>query len=700
MKMATLPLRTIVEPIKDNTEEYFVGTREESSALLDDFKSYCGAYSCSQFWKSKFPPLVWFPEYKTDLLENLKCDIVGGLTVGFMLVPQSMAYALLAGMNPIEGLWAASVPLFMYALFGTSRVQSVGPTAMTALLTYSTIGGILTKAEVTDHTIYAKTATIMALVAGLTQLLMGFARAGVIANFLSFSVLSGFTSAAAIIIFLSQLKYIFGIQKVGPYFGAFSNVKVVAYIISHLHETSGWTVLLSSISLCILFVMKPKPQPVTSSMKRPVLPDNAKPLTIGIKIIKILADMNALVVTLIGFVPKGFQTSIPSVDSVAWGDVLPGGIIIGMYGFIEIFAIGKVYADIGGYEVDPNQELLALGSSNLISSIFSAFPIGASFSRTAVSYDSGTRSLFGCCICGLVVSLALSLASAAFKYIPMCALAAIIQSSLINLMKIDDFVMAWKLRKGDFIVMTATFLVTLVLGIQEGIGIGVIISIILQLRQTAGATISVLGQVPGTLVFRPKKVVNDWVFEAEGVWMLRPNSDLYFANAKSFSNAVIRVAKNPNCLVIVIDASIISYVDLEAIVVLREMFMKMVKCNTRLIMSNLCAHVYRVFKDSKLLDELQNQSIGGDNRSVFRDLSNAVTQARNIAMIMIQGGDESHYSDGFRTQHENFEHDTKRNQLNHEEESESVRLQRSFASIPRVSSRIILGKTYGNAMPL
>lgn len=559
---------------------------------------------------------------------------------------QSMAYALLAGVPPLYGLYASVVPLLVFPLFSTSRVQAAGPTALDSLLTFSTMGAILSAEQLDDPATTVALAVVLAFVTGILQLIMGALRLGVLVNFLSYSVMSGFTSAAAFIIGFSQLKHIFGITEVPRYTGSFRDIRTFGNVVSRLGETNGWTFFMSSVCVVILLCMR--------HWKKNVY--NKDTATSRQRTLKMVVDFSALVIAVLGViwaviynaagivvrsasdksplpgnatqfvdvvgdVPSGLPPfAVPDISrfSDRGSDLIFGCSIIALVAFMELYAIARVYAEQRRYPLDANQELVAMGAANVFGSLFQAYPAGGSFSRTAVNANAGANTLLSCLLQGILVALALVAIAPSFFFIPMGALAAIVEVSIINLVKINDFKEAWRLHKwGDLAVMSLTFSVTLCFGIQEGIGLGVLLSIIVTMKHSAFPNVVELGQLPDRLVFRDVNEAED-ALQFDAVSIVRIDAELYFANTNYFRGHVMRRTRDHH--VIVIDCSVVTELDLQAVHMLNDLLDDVRERKVRLMFAQMRARVRRIFQRSGL-----SEKIGEEN--MFIDLSDAVTHA-------------------------------------------------------------------------
>ena len=468
-------------------------------------------------FKQYFPILEWLPNYNSDFFKG---DLIAGLTVGVMLIPQGMAYAMLAGMPPIYGLYASIIPLILYAIFGTSRQLAVGPVAMVALLIAAGVGELTT-----DTNEFISLAILLALMVGVIQLLMGVFRLGFLVNFLSHPVIAGFTSAAALIIGFSQLKHLLGIQiprsnHIHEIIGnAFSNVDAINY--------QTLTIGLVAIGL-ILLVKK---------IKLPI-PGPLLAVVFGILAVWGLGWYDEGV-KIVGEVPKGLPAfGAPSLNLENVKALLPIALTISFIGFMESIAVAKaIQAKHKNYQIIPNQELIALGMANIGGSLFQAFPTTGGFSRTAVNDQTGAKSGMASIFSAILIALTLLFLTPLFYYLPNAILASVIMVAVFGLIDFKEAKHLWHTDRGDFLMMLATFLGTLSLGIEEGILIGVVLSLGLIIFRTTQPHTAVLGKIPEKPHYKNIDRF-DHLEVREDILIFRFDARLYFANVSFFKDKV------------------------------------------------------------------------------------------------------------------------------------------------------------------
>ncbi|MBM7603896.1 SulP family sulfate permease [Metabacillus crassostreae] len=441
-----------------------------------------------------------------------KRDLLAGITLFIMLIPQGMAYAMVAGLPAVMGLYAATVPLFIYAIFASSKHLSIGPTAITSLLVFSGVSTI----EAPGAESYISLVLLLALMVGMIQLLLGLSKLGFIVKFIPHSVMNGYTSAAAITIGLSQIKHVFGIE-----IGNHLQIHLILIeIIQEIKEINIITFVIGVISIISLVVMK---------KAAPKLPSALLIVIISIAFVSSLnLDQNG--VKIVGSVPGGFpQFLFPSISTELIQLLLPMAITIALLGFMESLAIGKVVAKKEKYKINPNQELVALGLSNIIGSWFQSFPVNGSFSRTAVNHQSGGATQITSVITGFLVILTLLFFTSSFYYLPNAVLAAIILVAVYKLVDIKELKHLFQVKRFEGWIWITTFLVTLFIGIQWGIIIGAIFTLFLLVNKSSHPSIVQMGYVKNEKTFRnveryPEAITSDEVL------ILRVDSSLHFAN--------------------------------------------------------------------------------------------------------------------------------------------------------------------------
>jgi len=462
--------------------------------------------------KGYIPILDWLPKYqKTDL----QGDLSAGLTVGIMLIPQGMAYAMLAGLEPIHGLYAVTVPLILYAIFGTSRQLAVGPVAMVSLLTAAGIA-TLNASSPEQYLLYAIS---LAFLVGLIQFGMGMFKLGFVVNFLSHPVISGFTSAAAIIIGLSQIKHLFRINL--------PNSEHIQEMIVAIFQNIGdihWITFGIGVAGIIIIKYGKK---LHKSFPAPLVA-----VAVGIALVSGF-DLTSQGVKIVGDVPSGLPSfSSPSFDLATWKTLLPIALTISLVGFAESFAVAKtIQAKHKNYRLNPNQELTALGIANFGAAFFQGYPVTGGFSRTAVNNDAGAKTTMSSIFSAILIVLTLLFFIGLFYNLPSAILAAVVLVAVSGLIDFKEPVHLWHKDKADFSMLIATFVITLTLGIETGIISGMVLSLLVVIYRASTPHIAQLGRVPGTNIFRNISRFKNLEVR-DDLLMVRIDGPIYFANVE------------------------------------------------------------------------------------------------------------------------------------------------------------------------
>lgn len=469
-------------------------------------------------------------DYKSETFKN---DLVAGVTVGVMLIPQGMAYALIAGLPPEYGLYAALVPLIIYAFIGTSRHLSVGPVALVALLVAAAVSPLANSPEE-----YIALSILLAFMVGTIQLVFGILKLGFLVNLLSHPVLSGFVSAAAIVIGLSQLHHLIGIDVISG-----GVHEIIIGVLLQINDIHLWTLLIGISSILLIWFLK---------FKYPKTPGPILAMVAGIGLI-FISGLDSAGIAIVGEVNRGLPAfTIPVLTTDTLFALFPMALAIALVAYMEAFAVAKAIEQKDKtYQIDPNKELIALGSGNLAGSFFQSFPATGSFSRSAVNYSSGGKTGVASLISALTVGLTLLLLTPVFYYLPNAVLAAIIMVAVFGLIEYEKFKKLWKLGHYDRYMLLATFAGTLFIGIKEGILLGISLSVIMLLYRSARPNYSVMGKIPGTTIYRN---VRRYKTEQKPEFLIfRFDAPLHFANADYFKSKVeelIREHPETKCLIL------------------------------------------------------------------------------------------------------------------------------------------------------
>ncbi len=503
----------------------------------------------------KFLPfLSWLKTYDKDKLVK---DFIAGITVAIVLVPQSMAYATLAGLPPVYGLYAAFLGTAVAALWGSSRHLSTGPVALVSFLTLTALVP-LAKPESPE---FIGLAIILALIIGLVQLLMGVFKLGFILNFISHSVIAGFTTAAAIIIASTQVPSLFGFT-VDKYEFVFLNF---FEIIKSLPQTNLLTLI---IGLCSVFL-------IISFKKRfsKAFPAALIVMSAGI-IVSYMFALDERGVAVIGDIDANLR--LPSIPKVSTEDVfklLPSALIIGIVGFLEAYAVSKSISSQTKQKLDPNQELIGQGLGNIASSIFKGYPIAGSFSRTAVNYSAGAVTGISSVFVSIFVLLTILFLTPLLYFLPKAILAAVVIAALVDLIEFSKFRETFRLSATDGIVITTTFAFSFLLKPDDAIFIGIVVSLILFLRKTIVADVVELVFVMEEERFQ-KITYGNQLRVFANILILRIDMSIFFANASKISQQIeeLIAAKGEDLEHLVINFSGVNYVDVSGCEEVGELF--------------------------------------------------------------------------------------------------------------------------------
>lgn len=525
-----------------------------------------------------------------------------------MLIPQGMAYAMLAGLPPIYGLYASLVPLLLYALFGTSRQLAVGPVAMVALMVAAGVGTIAEPG--TDA--YIAYAILLAFMVGMIQLSMGILRMGFLVNFLSHPVITGFTSAAAIIIAFSQLQHLLGI----PLPQTNQIHEIVSLAIRELEAVNIPTLLLGSASIaCILLLKKWKKN----------FPAQLFVVVLGILIVW-LFGLDEKGVRIVGEVPDGLPafTKI-DIDVDSMHALLPIALAISLVSFMESIAVAKAMAQRHrNYKLDSNQELIGLGAANLGGAFFQSFPVTGGFSRTAVNDQAGAKTGLAAIISAALIGITLLFLTPLFSNLPNAILAAIILVAVFGLIDTKEMKFLWHTRREDFAMFAVTFFATLLIGIEEGIATGVVLSLVMVVYRSTRPHVAVLGRLPGTNTYRNIKRFPQ-IIQHDDLLIIRFDSQLYFANVEYFKEILQRLEEEKEAPLksVIIDAASMSSIDASGIHALKEVIDDYKKRGITLYLTGVIGPVRDLLKRADITHDLGEEHF-------FLDISEAVARHEGI----------------------------------------------------------------------
>lgn len=508
----------------------------------------------------RWVPLIgWLRTYHRGLLTR---DVLAAVIVTLMLVPQALAYAMLAGLPPEMGLYASMLPLVLYAIFGTSASLAVGPVAVAALMTASALSSFAAPGSPE----YIGAALVLAALSGLILIAMGVLRLGFLVNFLSHPVISGFVTASGILIAISQLKHLFGVEASGH-----NVVELLRALLGQWQQVNIITLLMGLGVWAYLWVCRKRLNGWLTKLGMPAswagLMVKAAPIS-AVVVTTLLAwgfQLEQRGVDVVGFVPSGLPAmTLPSLGQSLWLGLLPAALLISLVGFVESVSVAQTLAAKRRQRIDPNQELIALGMANLGAGVSGGSPVSGGFSRSVVNFEAGAATPLAGAFTALGIVLATLLLTDLLAFLPTATLAATIIVAVGTLIDLPAVKRTWQYSRSDGVAMVATLLLTLLHSVEVGIISGVVLSLGLHLYRTSQPHSAVVGRVPGTEHFR--NVKRHQVETDEHVAMLRIDESLYFANARYLEDTVMALAaRSPSIKHIVLTCQAVNVIDASAL---------------------------------------------------------------------------------------------------------------------------------------
>ncbi|SHK48622.1 SulP family inorganic anion transporter [Thermocrinis minervae] len=551
----------------------------------------------------RFDPLPirhWLKDYNASKLRD---DLIAGLTVAAVLVPQSMAYALLARMPAIHGLYASFLAVAVAAIFGSSRFLATGPVAMTALLSASVLYGIAEPGS--EKWIHLM--ALLAFLVGIIRLSIGLFRLGSIVDLISPAVITGFVSAGAIVIALSQLEHLLGFRTAKSTIV----VEVLLDILKKIHLTNPYTLLVGFISFLIIYV---------SRRIHPLIP-GALIAVFSTSFLAYFYNLHEKGVALVGDVPQGipsFYLPVNGLEEIS--TVFVGALVVAFFGLMEAVAIAKRLANQVGDKWDVNQELIGQGLANIVSAFFKGFPIGGSFSRSALNFQLGAKTPMASVFTSIAVGLTLLFIAPYFKYLPKATLAVIVMMAVINLIRPWEIYRLYKVNKEDGIVAAVTFVGVLVLELWIALLLGIILALGIFVYKTMYPRIVILTRNPASNTFVNAQREN--LPECPQILYVRPNMSIYFGNAEYVGEYIVNLVKKRKestpLKYVLVDMEAVNYMDASG----AQNFMKMVdeiqKLGVKVSLANIGCDIYPLMErlnidklvDANLIFDSKGQSIG------------------------------------------------------------------------------------------
>jgi len=544
--------------------------------------------------KRLFPILDWLPNYKKSMLWG---DAVSGITAGILAIAQGMAYAMIAGLPPVFGLYAALTPQIIYVLMGTSRQLSIGPVAMDSLIVAAGIGTL----HIVGVDQYIAAAVFLALFVGVIQVLLGTLKLGFLVNFLSKPVLNGFISAAAIIIGFSQLKHLFRVDMMQT-----NKIHILLQeVVSNISKTHFLSFGLGVFGIILIKIF----QKINKK-----IPAILIVVSLG-TLVLYLTQWQLIGIKIVGDIPNGLpEFGVPSFDKNQLLDLLPVAITLAVVGFTEAISIAKAIEEKHTeYEVDPNQELIAIGSGNIIGSFVQSYPATASFSRSAIQDQGGAKSGIASLFSAGLVLLTLLFLTPLFYYLPIPILAAIIMVSIFGLINFKYPIKLWKKNRDESLAFFITFIITMSVGIPQGILFGVLFSLLTMIYRTSKPHIAILGKVKNTEYYKNiSRFEKDVVIE-ENILIFRFDAQLYFGNQNFFKKELLNQVelKGNKLELIIINAEAINYIDSSALTMLEKLCVDIKNSGVKIMISGAIGPIRDIIFNHKLI-----KIIGPENLAI------------------------------------------------------------------------------------
>ncbi len=547
------------------------------------------------------PVLDWGRTYNSNAFSN---DMIAAVIVTIMLIPQSLAYALLAGLPPEAGIYASIAPIILYAIFGTSRALAVGPVAVVSLMTAAAVGQVAEAGTIG----YAMAALSLAMLSGAMLLFLGIFRLGFLANFLSHPVIAGFITASGILIAASQFKHIIGVQASGH-----TLVEMVISLVEHLGQINPITVVIGVSATAFLFWVRKglKPRLLAMGMAPRMADIAQKAGPVAAVVVTTLATLAFGLadhgVAIVGDVPQSLPPlTLPDLSSSLLGQLFVPALLISIIGFVESISVAQTLAAKKRQRINPDQELIGLGAANLGAAFTGGYPVTGGFARSVVNFDAGAETPAA----GAYTAVGLAIAAVALTplvfFLPKATLAATIIVAVLSLVDLSILKKTWGYSFADFAAVAATIVLTLGFGVETGVSAGVILSILLHLYKTSRPHVAEVGLVPGTQHFR--NINRHKVETADSLLTIRIDESLYFANARFLEDLVLdRVVEDCPIKDVVLMCSAVNEIDMSALETLEALNTRLSDMGVRLHMSEVKGPVTDRLKRSHFLNELSGE---------------------------------------------------------------------------------------------
>jgi len=551
-----------------------------------------------------FPFLSWIHELKDPAV--LRADLIAGLTVALVLIPQSMAYATLAGLPEVYGLYISFVPVFIAALWGSSRQLGTGPVAVVSTMTATTLTPVVILMMPAGYTpeqymaMYIPTAMLLTLLVGVFQFSLGLFRLGAIVNFLSHPVIVGFTNAAALFIGLTQISKVFGVTMPGGPSDHFLTVRIWG-VIQNLDQTHLATLLMGIAAFAIMIVLKryfPKYPGVLIAV-------------VATTVTSYAIDFEGMGGKVVGSIPEGLPGfAMPEFSYEAVSGLMIGAVIIAMVGFMEAISIAKAMAAKTKDRIDPNQELIGQGLGNIAGSFFQSYPSSGSFSRSAVNLNAGAKTGFSSVVTATLVVVTLLFLTPLLYHLPKATLAAVVIMAVFGLINFVSVNHIWQTNKYDGMAAIITFVATIGAApkLDHGIMIGAVLAIVFYLYRTMRPRVSILGRYKDG-VLRDVNAYKDLPTD-DKIIAIRFDGSLYFANVAYFEDAMLKaVAEHPDVTYVLVVSEGINQIDASGEEVLHHLVESFNENGITVVFSGLKKQILDVMRASHLIDIVSEENI-------------------------------------------------------------------------------------------
>lgn len=551
---------------------------------------------------SDFAPILkWAPRYSNAALAD---DFLAAVIVTIMLIPQSLAYALIAGLPPEAGLYASIAPLVAYAIFGTSTALAVGPVAVVSLMTAATVGDFAARGSAD----YVSVALALAFIVGLILLALGALRLGFLANFLSHPIISGFITASGVLIAAGQLKHILGVEAKGD-----TLVEIALSLAGHAKGVHPPTLMIGAGVIGFLFWTRSNMKPALVKLgleeRAAALAARAAPLLAIVVTIALAAalQLSDKGVAIVGATPSGLPPlALPDFDWPLWRALVGPALLIAIIGYVESVSVAQTLAAKRHERIDLDQELIALGASNVAAGVAGGFPVTGGFARSVVNFDAGARTPAAGAFTAIGIAIAALFLTPLLFNLPKATLAATIIVAVLSLVDFGAIKRTWRYSKSDFAAMMVTILGVFGFGVEAGVMAGVILSILLLLHRASRPHSAIVGQVPGTEHFR--NVLRHEVITSPSVASVRIDGDLFFANARFLEDRLVSLApEGKGVRHVVLMCSAVNSIDMSALEALEKANRRLKEAGAALHLSEVKGPVMDALKRSHFLEELSGR---------------------------------------------------------------------------------------------